>query len=346
MVASLPWLPLVAINASFAALACWHAACKAKGRRPRVDVLVTGISFGVSAMLVPFILDGTGTTREGKELLFSIGTAFFCSLLGVLLAIVIRRHRACTRDLGLKKKGSYEAFLAALPVDDGLARDNARKRLHVVISASLAAIHGISFVAGGALQQAGILQELGVSWQGAARGITLLVLWGFSYMISLQDVLRLHAFHCIPPWGRRWLASSLERKERDSFTAAVPFLLGHVPLLLAPLPVFFSVSFSASLADAAASYVGKRSNGRTVRRGLRKTWAGVVAGTLVSLACAMAWMLAFHPPAIAFPFSLAYAGLFGFADSCNEGLVDDNAVNTFLLGAVAWMLHAWLAGAS
>ena len=162
-------------------------------------------------------------------------------------------------------------------------------------------------------------------------------------MGTLEDLFRLNAFHCIPGWGRYWLHASLEKKEYYTFTAAVPFLLGHIPLLLATFPVFFSVSFMASLGDASASFFGKRFGKHLLPNSPRKTWEGTLSGTLVTLATTLLWGLIFHPQQIAvcIVFAGLLAGLFSLFDALNH-TIDDNFINTFVIGAIAWGLYVLL----
>ncbi|MEX2682096.1 MAG: hypothetical protein Q6373_010880 [Candidatus Sigynarchaeota archaeon] len=343
-------IPLVAVNTAFVVALAWHARAS-KAIESRRDAILLAMGFAVSAIFTPFILKLGGTTDAGEDLLYNIGTIFFGAVLATLVIIVSRNHHICKRKPEQKARLSYEAFLASLPAGDEKRRDNSRKILHCVISVSPIIVYAICLSADAYFKSVGIMQEYGVTGIVAGRGVNLLIYWGFSYMATMEDLARLNAFHLIPGWGRRWLRTSIEAKEHRTFTAAVPFLIGHVPLLLAPLPAFFSTSFVASIGDAAGSVFGKRfgkhklpgGGGGRGGRGGKKSWEGLVAGMLVSFVAVLVVNLSFDPGNVvkAVIMATALAGIAGLFDA-TVTYVDDNYMNTFVLGAIAWVLYLLL----
>ncbi len=341
-------IPITAINAAFCVAVAWHAIVARNDPRlePSIkDAALLSISYGVSALFTPVILKWGDTTEAGEDFLYIIGTTFFLLVLAILFFIVIRNATICNRDPGKRLGRDYEDFLKGLENRvESVSRDNSRKVLHVVISVAPIIIYTICFSLDAYYKSQGIMQEFGVSGLVAGRGVNLLVYWGFSYMATMEDMFRLHAFHCIPSWGRRWLGASLERKEWRTFTAAVPFLLGHIPFLLAPFPVFFTMSFMASLGDAAGSVFGKRFGKHLLRDASKKTYEGLVAGMLVTFTCGLAWNVVIFNQGVlgGLIFSSIIALVFGCFDAFNEK-IDDNFINTFVIGGIAWLLHVLLA---
>jgi CDP-diglyceride synthetase len=335
-------IPLVVVNGAFVVALAWHARAS-KALESRRDAVLLAMAFAVSALATPFILKFAGTTDAGEDLLYNIGTIFFGAVLATLVITVARNHFICKKKPEQKARLSYEGFLAALPTGDEKRRDNSRKILHCVISVAPIIVYAICINADAYFKSAGIMQEYGVTGLVAGRGVNLIIYWGFSYMATMEDLARLNAFHLIPGWGRTWLRTSLEAKEHRTFTAAVPFLIGHVPLLLAPLPAFFSTSFVASIGDAAGSVFGKRFGKHKLPGGTKKSWEGLAAEMLVSFTAVLVVNLAFDPVGwiAAIVMAAAVAGCAGLFDA-KVTRVDDNYMNTFALGAIAWVLYLLL----
>nr|MDO8118025.1 hypothetical protein [Candidatus Sigynarchaeota archaeon] len=348
MYLSLFSIPIITINAAFCIAVTWHAIIAR--HNPRLvhsikDAILLSVSYGISAFFTPVILKWGGTTGPGEDFLFIIGTIFFSLVLAILFLIVGRNFVICKYHPEQRISCDYEAFLEGLVGRvESVARDNSRKVLHVVISVAPIIIYNICFSLDALFKSQGIMQEFGVSGLVAGRGVNLLVYWGFSYMATMEDMYRLHAFHCIPRWGRRWLGASLERKEWHTFTAAVPFLLGHIPFLLAPLPVFFTISFMASLGDAAGSVFGKRFGKHAIRKSGKKTYEGLLAGVFVTFFCGIILNTVIFTRNImgGLLYSLIVANVFGFLDACNYK-IDDNFINTFVIGTIAWLIYPFFA---
>jgi hypothetical protein len=335
-------VPLVAVNAAFVLALAWHARAS-KALASRRDAVLLACAFGISAVATPFILKLAGCTPAGEDLLFMIGTAFFGTVLATLLIIVTRNHVICKHHPEQKARLSYDDFLKSLPTGDEKRRDNHRKILHCIISVSPLIVYAICLNADAYYKAAGLMQEYGVTGIAAGRGVNLLIYWGFSYMATMEDLARLNAFHVIPRWGRDWLRTSIEAKEHRTFTAAVPFLIGHVPLLLAPLPAFFSMSFVASVGDAAGSVFGKRFGKHKLPGTTRKSWEGLTASMIVSFTSVLTVNIAFNPAGwiLALVMAAAVAGIAGLFDA-KVTKVDDNYMNTFVLGAITWFLYILL----
>lgn len=332
-------IPIIFFNGCFVIALVWHA-MHSKISESKLNAALLAFAFCVSAVFTPFLLKWAGSTNMGEDLMYVVGTVFFSIVLLMLCVIVFRNWVICKHHPDEKARRSYEAFLASLPMNDETRRDNSRKILHVVISVTPLAVYAIVLSLDHYFKSMNILQEYGVSGLGAGRGVNVLIYWSFSFMATMEDLFRLNAFYCIPGWGRQWLRASIEKKEHYTFTAAVPFLLGHVPLLLAPFPVFFSVSFIASIADAAGSVFGKRFGKHHLPRATRKTFEGLATGMVVAFIAVLIVNLAFDPA------NLVRAILMATSLSCVFGLfdatitkIDDNYVNTFILGTIAWLLY-------
>jgi hypothetical protein len=335
-------IPLVVVNGAFVVALVWHARAS-KAIESRRDAVLLAMAFAISAAFTPFILKLAGSTDKGEDLLYNVGTVFFGAVLATLIFIVARNHVICKKRPEQRARLSYDDFLSSLPTGDEKRRDNSRKILHCVISVSPIIVYAICLNSDAYFKSVGVMQEFGVTGIVAGRGVNLLIYWGFSYMATMEDLARLNAFHVIPGWGRTWLRTSIEAKEHRTFTAAVPFLIGHVPLLLAPLPAFFSASFVASIGDAAGSVFGKRFGTHKLPGGTKKSWEGLAAGMIVSFTAVLVVNLVFDPAGwiAAIVMATVLASCVGLFDA-KVTRVDDNYMNTFVLGAIAWVLYLLL----
>ncbi len=336
---SLIAFPIALINGAFVVALLWHVK-KTKFAESRRDGLFLACAYLISSIVTPLILTGAGTTDAGQDFLFFLGTLFFGAVLATILMIVERNYLISKKHPDSKKDLTYDRFLQELPTDDDTRRDYSRKILHIIISVSPIIVYAIAFSADAYFKSQNLFQEYGVNNLGAGRGVNILIYWGFSYMITLQDLFRLNAFYCLPGWGRRWLRFSLEKKEHRTFVAAVPFLLGHVPLLMAPFAVFFSMTFVASVGDASSSVFGKRFGKHHMSHNPKKTKEGLVAGMIVSFAAVLIVNLYLDPAKLFLAFGMAtiLACVYGIFDA-RVTRVDDNILNTFILGAIAWITY-------
>ncbi|OLS15705.1 MAG: hypothetical protein RBG13Loki_0664 [Promethearchaeota archaeon CR_4] len=339
---SLHALPIIFINAGFVVVLLWHGK-KTKVPESRRDGFFLAGTYALSVVITPFLLNDTGCTNAGQDFLFLLGTLFFGSVLSLLVIIVVRNRVINNRNPRSKEELTYERFLAAIPVGDDTRRDISRKVLHIIISVTPIIVYAIVFNADAFFKSQNILQEYGVSGLGAGRGVNVLIYWGFAYMVTFEDLFRLNAFYCLPGWGRTWLRFSLEQKERLTFVAAVPFLLGHAPFLMAPFPVFFSMTFVASVGDAASSMVGKRFGIHFFPRNHKKTGEGLAAGMIVSFIAVLLVNLYFDLAnwITAFGMATILACVYGIFDIWVTKF-DDNLTNTFILGAIAWISYILL----
>ncbi len=331
--------PISFFNGIFVFALLWHI-MKTKFAESRRDGLFLACAYLISAIVTPLILTGAGTTDAGQDFLFFLGTLFFSGVLATLLMIVGRNYLISKKRPDSKKALTFERFLQELPTNDNTRRDNSRKILHIIISVSPIIVYAIAYCADAYFKSQNLFQEYGVNNLGAGRGVNILIYWGFSYMITLQDLFCLNAFYCLPGWGRRWLHYSLESKEHHTFVAAVPFLLGHVPFLMAPFAVFFSMTFVASVGDASSSVFGKRFGKHHLPHNQKKTWEGLAAGMIVSFAAVLIVNLYLDPANLFLAFSMAaiLASVYGIFDA-RITRVDDNILNTFILGAIAWISY-------
>ncbi len=336
--------PIAVFNGIFVIALLWHVR-KTGFAESRRDGLFFACAYLVSAIVTPLILTGAGTTDAGQDFLFFLGTLFFGGVLATLLMIVGRNYLISKHHPDSQKDLTYERFLQDLPTNDDTRRDNSRKILHIIISVSPIIVYAIAYSADAYFKSQNLFQEYGVNNLGAGRGVNILIYWGFSYMITLQDLFRLNAFYCLPGWGRRWLRFSLEKKEHRTFVAAVPFLLGHVPFLMAPFAVFFSMTFVASVGDASSSVFGKRFGKHHLPHAQKKTYEGLLAGMIVSFTAVLLVNLYLDPTKILVALGMAttLSCVYGIFDAFVTR-VDDNILNTFILGAIAWIAYVALSG--
>jgi CDP-diglyceride synthetase len=335
--------PLVAINASFVLAIGWHLRTKPSSW-PSSNGLILIVLYCFSAVLTPFLLAGSGATEAGANLLYMVGDVFFGGILATLALLVLRNRAVCKASPTEKKKRDYEAFQEGiLQRQETKRQDFWRKIFHLIVPvasivmyAVLASIQRFNFIPGKSML------TFGVTWIAAGRGVNLLMLWGFSWMITLEDLFRMHAFHCLPGWGRSWLASSIREKELHDFTDAIPLILGMVPFLLAPFNVFYSMAFVATLADAASSSVGMRfGKHRIAWLARKKTWEGVAGGTAMAFSVVLIVQVLFGAPVFqAILLALLVAGVYAAFDAGIER-ISDNFLNTLVLGAITWIVATW-----
>ncbi|MHA1698226.1 MAG: hypothetical protein ACTSWN_05240 [Promethearchaeota archaeon] len=340
-------IPLILINIFFMIfIVCFissiHREQWALKSSVKLDGFLLAIGYLVSAILTPFLLQQTDATPSGQEFLFLIGTCWFAGLLTTLFTIVSRNHLICKKAPHLKQERKYEDFLKKIKFcANEKKRDFSRKALHFIMPPSSILVYFIVHVFDSYFISRGMWQEFGVHYLSIGRGINILIFWSFSYMITLQDIFRLKYFHCLPGWGKTWLSSSMREKEYWTFVASSAFLLGHIPFLLAPFTVFYTISTVASIADAASSLVGLRLGKHKIPWLKRKTIEGVIGGSLAAFICAFIVYLTFNGAQLttALIFSTSVLIMYGLIDAINEKL-NDNFLNTFVLGACIWLIFS------
>ncbi|MFX0103754.1 MAG: hypothetical protein ACFFCS_29600 [Candidatus Hodarchaeota archaeon] len=303
--------------------------------------LVLLVQYCVSLVITPFILNFSGADNKGKDVLYLIGIVFFGLELLVLFFILARNYVICKKNPSEKDKRQYEQCVEEIHSrNDELKRDFSRKILHVIVSVSLVLVNIIATELDKYYKSIDLFQGLGVTARAGIIGLTICVFWGFSFMFTLQDLVRLNIYYTVPGWGRSWITNSLRKKECYSFSASSSILLGLVPFLMAPHPVFFTISFISTASDAASSTIGMRFGKHKIGINKDKSYEGLIAGIIMTFVCVVLVNLFFFPAKILQIMLLTtiITAIYGLFDASIKK-VNDNFMNTIVLGFITWVLH-------
>ncbi|MBD3351890.1 MAG: hypothetical protein GF364_10430 [Candidatus Lokiarchaeota archaeon] len=121
---------------------------------------------------------------------------------------------------------------------------------------------------------------LGGGWTSASSAVYYQanVLYGFTIVMVLFDILRLTHWKVFGAFARIWAESCIKPSELDTFNSASPMLLTILPFIYFGHDIFYCVILIASVSDAMASIIGKNFGKKKVRN--NKTRAGFIAGAV------------------------------------------------------------------
>jgi dolichol kinase len=259
------------------------------------DVSISAIFF-MCAFLYPFMYERVGLDVEWQQTFFIISDFVMFSFLGVLLIFVGREVVLGRREPSRKIQRGYACALERTGnFDSGKKRDSNRKVLHLIPVGVILIWYVLSVVL------APELAASGITVLGFAYFLIVLTGYGFVAMFMLAETLRLidnhQRYYYTPDWAQKWFGSSLRKNECDTFISSIPLVLCFVPFLFGPFWIFMAVALITSLSDAAASVFGRRFGKHKLRLNKKKSWEGLVAGALSTLAFVFICYPIFRDPA-------------------------------------------------
>ncbi|MHA1681878.1 MAG: hypothetical protein ACTSUE_13145 [Promethearchaeota archaeon] len=251
-----------------------------------INDVAMGIIFLLCGITFPFMYVLWGTPVSWQETFFLITWVVLFSFIWFLSYFIIKGYIMVKRKPELKESRGYTKFLEIRKEEFGadprmrIKMDNNRKVLHLI---PVGVICG-SFIIASFLEMFGVIPlELVVSF-----GLFLIVLIGYAFctMFMMAEILRLvddhNHFHLAPDWAHQWFRSSITDDEIQSFISSIPIVLCLMPFVFAPVPIFIAVGCVACISDAAASMFGKRFGKREIKLNPPKTYAGLIAGGVVT----------------------------------------------------------------
>jgi hypothetical protein len=163
----------------------------------------------------------------------------------------------------------------------------------------------------------------------------------FTFIFFIADLLRLTHFEKLGHFAKRWYEKQITPKELNSFTSTNPMTISMIPFIFAPLPIFFSVVLIGTIADAAASTVGKYL-GKIRSTKTQKTLEGYIAGVLATIGCVHLgfWIVPLPNVGIELIWAMALASGFCFLMvDLFAKRISDNFLNSLTTGAVMVLLY-------
>nr|MDO8109688.1 hypothetical protein [Candidatus Sigynarchaeota archaeon] len=300
------------------------------------EVLLAGLFFA-SGALWPFIYEPTAATEAGIDFLYTISTIIIYLVSALWYVQGTFNYFRCRRNPGEMQVRLDEEQRILAKYYDGfqisISVDAKRKLLHVLPGAVIILIQLGSFIL---RDRSSLYADLGINREAFAIFGETTVAYIFVFMICYADYLRLVAFYQLPHWAKRWFFSSVIRAEMKTFVSSCALVLTLTPFLFAPVQIFVSVAFVSSLADSAASLIGRRFGKHKFPKGSSKTEAGYIAGTSSAFLAVLAFSSMFNYTAMPFLriFYLACAAsaVFFLIDAFSRNL-SDNILNPLLTGA-------------
>jgi dolichol kinase len=300
------------------------------------ELLLAGLFFS-SGLLWPFVYLPTGASVAGINLLYWVSTLIIVGIGCVWYVQGTFNYIRCRLDpVEKQKRLDEEREITNYYLHDfefTIKIDVRRKLLHVLPGALIIVIQAISFI----LQNLqGFYAGFGINRAAFAVFGETVIAFVFVFMFQYADLLRLQSYQQLPNWAKKWFFSSLKKTEIKSFISSCAFVLTLTPFLFAPMPVFVSVAFVSSLADAAASLVGRKYGRRNFPHGSSKTEAGYMAGTAVAFGIVIFFSNVFNYTHIASSviFYMAVAAAITiFLIDVFTNTIWDNVLNPLLSGA-------------
>ena len=252
-----------------------------KGDRYYINEMLIGITTLIVAAIYPWLLTIASSN------IYIVGQIYFHiwdSLTVQFIIWAIYLWRARVNNIKKNRFQPYDEWKAQIrkmhESQPEWKLDVRRKLMHllppaVIIGGYYAAIYAEPIVA-----------QYMQAWD--VFSISVLI-WGsvalnFVFIFFIADLIRLNDFNRMGHFGKKWYEKQITLKELDTFTTTTPMVLSMIPFLFAPLPIFFSVVLIGTIADAAASTVGKYL-GKVRSTKTQKTIEGYIAGVVVTIAC-------------------------------------------------------------
>ncbi|MHA1371232.1 MAG: phosphatidate cytidylyltransferase [Promethearchaeota archaeon] len=304
------------------------------------DVMI-GCIFIMCSVTYPFMYKITGLAAEWQNVFFLLSDAFILGFLAFLSFYIIQEYVRAKRDPSRLETRDYQRFVVESDhFKDDKKRDANRKLLHLIPVGVILIVYLFAFLLKNELIETGI-KMLGVpiSYLGFAYFLIVLIGYSFVAMFMLEDTLRLIGknkyFYLTPDWAHKWIRSSLSANETQTFISSIPLVLCFMPFLFVSFPLFISVAFITSLADAAASIFGKRFGKHKIRINNKKSYEGLVVGMFSTFLAVFLTNLLIPDLSLTclglMIMSVGSAIIFGFIDVFG-GKIVDNILNPLICG--------------
>ncbi|OLS15350.1 MAG: hypothetical protein RBG13Loki_1024 [Promethearchaeota archaeon CR_4] len=293
------------------------------------EVLI-GVLYILTAILYPFFYGGTGISPETETTMYWISLLVWSVEITIFIVNILVEKGKCKRNPQLLVDRDYECVKTAYRTNYryDVKKDFKRKALHLLAVLVIVIAWEMSRI----LDSFGAL-PLGMTDHPFAfyRWMVNTIGFAFIIMFAIGDLVRLMYNTCLPPWAATWFTSSIKEDELVTFSATAPLVLGLVPFLFAPYQLFLSVALITSLADAAASLVGKQFGKHHLSATSKKTFEGLFAGAVAAFTIVALAMGTLVSITIALSMAAIATSLFVLVDIFTKKL-SDNIVNSLACG--------------
>ncbi len=293
--------------------------------------VIIGITLILTAILYPFFFINTGISPETEDTMYLLTLLVWVAEIGIFGVNILMERAKCKKNPQLLVYRDYERIKAEYRSTShyNVKKDFKRKMLHVLAVIVIVAAFELGRILG-------TLNALpfGMTALAFYKWMAITVGLAFVIMFMIGDGVRLNRNAYLPPWAIKWFTSSLKEEELVTFIASAPLVLGFVPFIFAPYPLFLSVALITSLGDAAASLVGKTWGKHHLTPTNKKTFEGLFAGAFATFAIVMIAMGTYPSIELVTLFSMAAIAATGFmfVDVTTHKL-SDNIINSLVCGS-------------
>jgi len=293
------------------------------------EVLV-GILYILTAILYPFFYLDSGISPETLDTMYLISFLLWTAEIALFVGMILKEKARCARNPQLLVDRDYERIKAAYRANYryDVKKDFERKGLHLLTVFIIVIAWQLGLILNS-------FSNLPLSMTAIAFYKWMVNTIGFAFLIMFAtgDLVRLMKNAYLPSWAVKCFTSALKEDELVTFSATAPLILGLVPFLFAPFQLFLSVALITSLADAAASLIGKQFGKHHLSTTSKKTFEGLFAGAFAAFTIVALAMGTYSPITMTKVFSMATiaACLFVIVDIYTHKL-SDNIVNSLACG--------------
>lgn len=193
------------------------------------------------------------------------------------------------------------------------------------------------------------LYHLGIIIKDVQMSYHLMITVGYSgiFVFAVLDLIRFSwlfgttkYYELLPSKIFSILTQTMKPKELVEFIKACALILAMVPILFFDFGVFASTALIATVGDGCASIFGKLWGRKQWPKNSPKTVVGYIAGILASFGITLTCLLVYQPDySLMKVFTLAIsAGFFFFMVDLSNSKIDDNILNSIVVGSVLGFL--------
>lgn len=239
-----------------------------------------------------------------------VSNIFICIFTPFILFLILyyQYAKVAKHDPEIKEKRNINKFVEAFDKKMANIKDREtydfktdihRKTLHLVPASLIVVLYVFGVYIWAGWWQQNLIW--GIS--GRDYGMFLILTVGYSGMLvfAALDYVRLsyifknyNIYHLIPSNVLHLLCKAMKRKELFEFVKPVSLVIAMVPALFFPFGVFISVALIATLADGAASLIGKKYGKRHFPKFSPKTLEGYIGGFIAAFGIAFGCLLIFE----------------------------------------------------
>ncbi|HMF31774.1 MAG TPA: phosphatidate cytidylyltransferase [Candidatus Lokiarchaeia archaeon] len=294
------------------------------------EVLIS-VLYIIAAVMYPFFYINLGISSDTQYMMYLSTLVIWVAEIGIFGFYILRERHICKGNPQLLADRDYVKIKADYRANYhyDVKKDFKRKMLHLLAVVVIVAAWEM-----GRIMDSLDFQLFGMNAMAFYKWMSISVGLAFVIMFGIGDFVRLNYYAYLPPWAIKWFTSSLKEDELVTYIASAPLVLGFVPFIFAPFQMFLSVALITSLADAAASLVGKQFGKHHLSPTNKKTFEGLFAGGFAAFIIVALAMGTYPAAAVTSVIAMAAiaASLFMTVDLTVKNY-SDNIMNSLVCGA-------------